>query len=53
MFLNKEISYISITNIIEDQMNLHKNINNPSLEDILQVERKVYASIEERRGLFS
>ncbi len=47
-FLNREISYLQITEIIEACMKEHKNIPNPSLEEILGAERAVYELIESR-----
>ncbi len=49
MFLNREIKYLEITEIIEDCMRAHKNIENPALEEILTVEAEVYERIESRR----
>ena len=41
-FLNKKIAYIDIINIIENQMNKHKVISNPSLEDILNIKNNIF-----------
>ena len=38
-----------IMEIIEDCMDAHKNIANPSLEQILQTEAETYERIESRR----
>ena len=43
-FLNKKIAYIDIINIIENQMNKHKVISNPSLEDILNIKNNIFTS---------
>ena len=48
-FLNREIKYLEITEIIEDCMRAHKNIKNPTLEEILTVEAGVYERIKSRR----
>ena len=48
-FLNREIKYLEIMEIIEDCMRAHKNIENPTLEEILETERWTYARIESRR----
>jgi len=48
-FLNREIKYIEIMEIIEDCMKAHKNIANPTLEEILETEKWTYARIESRR----
>lgn len=47
-FLNREIGYLQIPEIIETCMRNHKNILNPSVEEILQTERTVYEEIESR-----
>ncbi len=47
-FLDRRISYPAITEIIEDCMDAHKNRINPSVEEILEVEREVYERIESR-----
>lgn len=46
MFLEKKAGYLDITRIIKECMNKHKNIDNPSLSDILEVEQDVYSFIE-------
>jgi len=48
-FLNREIKYLEIMEIIEDCMRAHKNIKNPTLEEILETEKWTYARIESRR----
>ena len=48
-FLNREIKYLEIMEIIEDCMKAHKNIANPTLEEILETEQWTYARIESRR----
>lgn len=48
-FLDREIKYLEIMQIIEDCMNVHKNIKNPTLEQILETEAATYERIESRR----
>lgn len=47
-FLNRKIAYLQIPEIIEYCMRNHKNIQNPSVEEILQTEQMVYEQIESR-----
>ena len=47
-FLNREIGYLQITEIIEECMRSHKNIINPTVEEILATEQSVYEQIESR-----
>lgn len=47
-FLNREISYLQIPEIIETCMQNHKNIENPTVEQILHTEKEVYEQIESR-----
>lgn len=47
-FLNRKIGYLQIPEIIETCMKNHKNILNPSVEEILQTEESVYEQIESR-----
>ena len=47
--LNREIKYLEITEIIEDCMKAHKNIENPTLEQILETEAATYERINSRR----
>lgn len=46
LFLDRQIGYLEITDIIETCMQKHHNIENPSLEDILAVEQDIYRQIE-------
>lgn len=48
-FLNREISYPEITEIIEECMRAHKNIGHPTLEQILDTEAATYERIMSRR----
>ena len=47
-FLNREIKYLQIPEIIEVCMRNHKNIVSPTVEQILQTEQEVYEQIESR-----
>ncbi len=47
-FLNKEISYLTITEMIEGAMNGHTVKENPSVEEILEAEAAAYEYIESR-----
>lgn len=47
-FLNREIGFLDITDIIEYSMSLHKVIDNPSIEDILNTESDTYDIIKGR-----
>lgn len=47
-FLNRKIAYLQIPEIIEACMQSHKNIMNPTVEEILQTESAVYEQIESR-----
>lgn len=48
-FLNREIHYLEIMEIIEDCMRAHKKIANPTLEQILETEEATYERILSRR----
>lgn len=48
-FLNREIKYLEIIEIIEDCMKAHKMINNPTVEQILDTEAATYERILSRR----
>ena len=50
MFLNREISYLEITDLIEASMDHHKKIEAPSLEEVLEAEQETYRFIESRFG---
>lgn len=47
-FLNKEITYLQIAEIVETCMKEHRVVVQPSLDEILQIEIEVYAQIESR-----
>ena len=46
MFLNNKIDFLSIERIIEKTINAHTNISEPSLEEVLEVDKwaREYAS---------
>ena len=48
-FLNREIKYLEIIEIIEDCMKAHKSIANPTVEQILDTEAATYERIKSRR----
>ncbi|MCB7303846.1 1-deoxy-D-xylulose-5-phosphate reductoisomerase [Bariatricus massiliensis] len=48
-FLNKEIHYLEIIEIIEDCMKAHRPIMNPTVEQILDTEAETYERIKSRR----
>lgn len=48
-FLNREIKYLEIIEIIEDCMKAHKVIENPTVEQILETETATYERILSRR----
>lgn len=47
-FLDRKIKYLEIPEIIEHCMMMHKNMENPSVDEILQTEQEVYEQIESR-----
>lgn len=47
-FLERKIKYLQIVEIIEACMKEHKIIKNPSVDEILEVEKSVYEMIESR-----
>lgn len=49
MFLRQEAKYLEISEIIEDCMMTHKIIENPTLEQILEIEAETYERINSRR----
>lgn len=46
LFMDRKIKFLHIYDIIERCMNEHKNIMHPALEDIFEVEKKVYEYID-------
>ncbi len=49
LFLERQIKYLEIVEIIEDCMKAHQNIKNPSLDQILDTEAATYDRINSRR----
>ena len=49
-FLNHEISYLEITDMIEASMGHHKKIEAPSLDEVLAAEQETYEFIRSRWG---
>ena len=49
MFLDREISYPEIVEIIEDCMRAHHVIEHPTLDEILSTEEMTYERIHSRR----
>lgn len=47
LFLDRKISYLKITELIEQAMNAHKKIVNPTLEEVLSTEKETYDYIRE------
>ena len=45
-FLNREIGYLQISDLIEERMAAHTVIPNPSLEAILETEQEVYRALD-------
>lgn len=45
-FLNREISFLEIYEIIEDAIQWHHKIDNPSVNEILEIEAQTYERIE-------
>lgn len=48
LFLERRISYLQITELIEEAMARHTSIINPTVEEILETERSVYDHIEKK-----
>ena len=46
MFLNRRIGYLQIAELIEECMEAHHKISNPSLEEILAIEQEVYQRMD-------
>ncbi|MBS5933107.1 MAG: 1-deoxy-D-xylulose-5-phosphate reductoisomerase [Clostridiales bacterium] len=47
-FLNREISFLEIYEIIEDAIHWHRKVDNPSVDAILDIEAQTYERIESR-----
>ena len=50
LFLAKKINYLEITEMIKDAMQQHIVIENPSLEEILEIEQTVYTYLGGKYG---
>lgn len=48
LFLNRKIKFLEIYDIIEECMDSHKLISNPSLDDILSIQNEINESIRAR-----
>lgn len=48
MFLEKQIGYLDITDSIEEMMKQHQVLRNPSVEDILAIEKDVYQKMDQK-----
>ena len=49
LFLDRKIGYLKITELIEECMEAHKLIVNPSVEEILQTEQWTYDYIKQKQ----
>ncbi|GKX28947.1 1-deoxy-D-xylulose 5-phosphate reductoisomerase [Vallitalea longa] len=49
-FLHNKISFLEIPDIIEYAMDEHKNVSNPSLDNIFEAEKETYEIIRSRWG---
>ncbi|WP_310602796.1 1-deoxy-D-xylulose-5-phosphate reductoisomerase [Anaerosporobacter sp.] len=47
-FLNREITFLEIYEIIEDAIQSHHKVDNPSVSEILQIEAQTYERIESK-----
>ena len=48
LFLERKIGYLQIPELIQECMEKHRNVANPTLEQILDTEQAVYAYIDEK-----
>ncbi|ABY94872.1 1-deoxy-D-xylulose 5-phosphate reductoisomerase [Thermoanaerobacter thermohydrosulfuricus] len=48
LFLNKKIEFLQIAEIIEESMKEHNNIQNPTLDDIINVDKEVKEKIAKK-----
>ena len=51
LFLDRKIKFLEIYDLIQGAMEHHKNIQNPSVDDILDAEAESYEYIDARRRL--
>lgn len=47
-FLNKEIKYLEITDMISYALDSHQYISDPSVQDILEIEQETYHNLKEK-----
>lgn len=47
-FLNKEIKYLEIIDMISYALDSHQYISNPSVQDILEIEQETYHNLKEK-----
>lgn len=47
-FLNKEIKYLEIIDMISYALDSHQYISNPSVQDILEIEQETYFTLKEK-----
>ncbi len=47
-FLNREIGYLDIVEVIDYALSKHQWVEHPSIEEILEIEQQVYREIDER-----
>lgn len=50
LFLKGRIHYLEIMEIIENCMSQHRNVKNPTVSEILQIEQETYDYIDSRRS---
>ncbi|MBS6162215.1 MAG: 1-deoxy-D-xylulose-5-phosphate reductoisomerase [Firmicutes bacterium] len=48
LFLQRKIRFLDIYTIIEDAMERHEVVSNPTVEEILRIEQEIYERIESR-----
>lgn len=48
LFLQRKIRFLDIYTIIEDAMERHEVVSNPTVEEILKIEQEIYKRIESR-----
>lgn len=48
LFLQRKIRFLDIYTIIEDAMERHEVVSNPTVEEILRIEQEIYKRIESR-----
>ncbi len=48
LFLQRKVPYLAMADMIEDAMQEHQAVENPSLEEILGIEQEVYRYLEQK-----